>query len=72
MKQIITDVKIEYAVTPYRIENIINIPEEEICYKIEDDLVLEIILMKIRQMTISYAGQKKKEQIEKKGYFNFK
>ena len=59
VKQIITDVKIEYAVTPYRIENIINIPEEEICYKIEDDLVLEIILMKIRQMTISYAGQKK-------------
>ena len=58
----------EFAVYPYDRNSIKDIPLEELVFTISDQILLDFLLMKIRNRTINYASQKKKafEQSEKK------
>jgi len=55
----------EYSATPYDRENILQIPKDCIQLIISDQLFLDVLLMKIRQNTITYASKKKRENTEK-------
>ena len=54
----------EYAVTPYNKDFLENISTEDICLTVDDQLFLDVLLMKIRAKTISYASYKKKIRLE--------
>ena len=45
----------------YNLDNIDDIPKEEIQLTISDQLFLDVMLMEIRSTTIKYASQKKKK-----------
>ena len=60
VKQWIKDEKLKYAVPVYNLENIHNIPDDKLQMKIDHDLFLEMLLMRIRGETIKYASYKKK------------
>ena len=60
----IRKVKDEYVVTPYARENLENIPLNELQLTIPDDLFLDVLLMKLRSKTISYASMKKRKTNE--------
>ena len=62
VKQVIWDLKKQYAVPVYDRNNIHKIDEEELVLTINDQLFFEMILLKIRGSCISYASFKKKEQ----------
>ena len=57
----------EYAALPYIREQLSKIPKCDIQFVISDQLFLDVLLMKIRSKTISYAAMKKRldEQKEK-------
>ena len=59
--------KKQYALPVYDIENIQNIPDQQIQFIINDQLFLETLLMEIRGKSISYSSYKTKqgEKIEK-------
>ena len=61
-KQFILDVKKQYAVPVYNLDNIENIPDELIEFQMNNQLFFEVLLMEIRGKTISYATYKKKEE----------
>ena len=52
--------KLKYPVPVYNLENIHNIPDDNLHLKIDHDLFLELLLMRIRGKTIKYASHKKK------------
>ena len=56
----------EYAALPYIREQLSKIPKCDIQFVISDQLFLDVLLMKIRSKTISYAAMKKRLD-EKKG-----
>ena len=58
---LISEITIEYAAFPYNRVNIHKIPSTEIALTISDQLFLDLLLMKIRAKTISYAAYKKKK-----------
>ena len=62
IKKIITDIKIQYSVPIYNMENINTITNENIAFTINDQLFLDTLLMEIRGKSISYSSYKKKEQ----------
>ena len=62
IKKVITDVKIQYSVPVYNVENINKITNENLVLTINDQLFLDTLLMEIRGKTISYSSFKKKEQ----------
>ena len=58
---VIKEVIEEYAVLLYNRETLSNIPISDISLSINDQLFLEVLLMKIRSKTISYSAFKKKK-----------
>ena len=50
----------EYAALPYTREQLSKIPKCDIQFVISDQLFLDVLLMKIRSKTISYAAMKKR------------
>ena len=62
IKQLIIDVKKQYAVSVSNLGNIEHIPDERIKFQINDQLFFEVLLMEIQCKTISYATYKKKEE----------
>jgi len=54
----------QYAASPYERKTLMNLPKEEIHYQISDQLLLEVLLMEIRQQTMEYGAKKKREQTE--------
>ena len=55
----------EYAALPYSREQLPFIPKYDIQFVISDQLFLDVLLMKIRSKTISYATMKKRVDQEK-------
>lgn len=60
IKDKICDVKRQYALPPYNLNNISQIPSSELELSINDQLFLEVLLMEIRGETIKYASEKNK------------
>ena len=58
----ILEVKWQYALPVYNLEDLDNIPNEEIQFTISDQLFLDVLLMEIRGKSISYASFKNKER----------
>ena len=56
----ILDTKTQYSLPIYNLENLENIPDDEIQFLINDQLFLETLLMEIRGKSISYSSYKKK------------
>ena len=64
LKQInkkIKDIKLQYALPVYNLDEINNIPNKEIQFLINDQLFLDTLLMEIRGESISYASFKNKQ-----------
>ena len=57
----IDEIKTQYALPVYDIEHIQDIPDNQIQFKINDQLFLETLLMELRGKSISYSSFKKKE-----------
>jgi len=55
----------EYAAFPYNRETLHELPLADISFTISDQLFLDVLLMKIRAKTISYATWKKRKYQEK-------
>ena len=62
IKKIITDIKIQYSVPIYNMENINTITNENIAFTINDQLFLDTLLMEIRGKSISYSSYKKRNR----------
>ena len=60
VKNWIRDEKLRYAAPVYNLENIHNIPDDNLHLKIDYDLFLEMLILRIRGETIKYASHKKK------------
>ena len=58
----------EYAAAPYRKEGLMQIPKSEIELTVSDHVFLDFMLTKIREITISYATFKKREQNKKEKF----
>ena len=54
------DIKTQYSLPIYNLENLEYIPDDEIQFLINDQLFLETLLMEIRGKSISYTSYKKK------------
>ena len=65
IKQVITNIKTQYAVPVYNLDEINNIPNKEIMFTVNDQLFFETLLMEIRGKTIAYSCHKKKKDNEK-------
>ena len=61
MNNKILDVKKQYALPVYNIDEIDNIPNTEIQFNINDQLFLDVLLMELRGQSISYASFKNKK-----------
>ena len=62
IKQLILDVKKQYAVPVYNLENTEYIKDELNEFQINDQLLFEVLLMETRGKTICSATYKKKEE----------
>ena len=56
----IKETKMEYAALVYEVENINEVADAVIVFRIPDHLFLDTLLMNIRGKTISYSTHKKK------------
>jgi len=65
VKQVINDVKIQYAIPIYKVDQINRIPTDTLQFVINDQLFLETVLMEIRGKTIAYSSAKKREKQER-------
>ncbi|RUA04563.1 MAG: hypothetical protein DSY43_06055, partial [Gammaproteobacteria bacterium] len=65
VRKTINSVLSQYAATPYKRETIETLPREEIHFQIKDQLLLDVMLMEIRQQSIEYGAKKKKERNKK-------
>lgn len=61
IKTLIYDVKKQYAVPVYNMDNLNNISNDSLFFQIDDQLFFETVLLEIRGKTISYATHKKKK-----------
>ena len=61
IKNVISDIKKQYATLVYNFDVIDDIPLDEIQFQINDQFFLEVLLMAIRGKTISYSSYLKKE-----------
>ena len=59
IRNAITRVKQQYALPVYNLDNIELIPVNEIVFTISDQLLLDVMLMEIRQTIIKFAIKKK-------------
>lgn len=62
MNKKITEVKIQYAIPVYNIDEIEKIPDEELQFTINDQMFLDVLLMELRGQSISYASYKNKQK----------
>ena len=62
MNKKITDIKKQYMLPVYNIDQAETIPDEEIQFSINDQLFLEVLLMELRGQSISYASYKNKQK----------
>ena len=62
----IDEIKMQYALPVYDIENIQNIPDDQIQFTTNDQLFLETLLMELRGKSISCSSYKKNEREKKK------
>ena len=60
MSDKIDEVKKQYALPTYNIDQINNIPDDQIQFVINDQLFLETLLMELRGKSISFSSYKKK------------
>ena len=73
LKQInvkITEVKRQYAVPIYNLDNIDNIPIDKLQLTITEQLFLDVLLMEIQGKAISYASYQKKEKDVREKYLS--
>ena len=67
IKQLILNIKKQYAVPVYNLDNIENIPDELIEFQINDQLFFEVLLMEIRRKKhLMPHIKRKKRQRQKK------
>lgn len=59
----INDIKQQYCLPVYNLDNINDVPNDEIQFIINDQLFLETLLMELRGQSISYASFVKKKEI---------
>ena len=59
------EVKCQYALPVYNLDNLNNIPDDELQFTINDQLFLDTLLMELRGKSISYSSHKKKRRDEK-------
>ena len=57
----IDDIKKQYALPVYNLDQVLKIPDDQVQVMINDQLFLETLLMEIRGKSISYSSYKKKE-----------
>jgi hypothetical protein len=57
----IDEIKMQYAIPIYNVENINEISDDNLQFTVDDQLFLDVLLMEIRGQSISYAAHKKKE-----------
>ncbi len=62
VKDKITDIKKQYALPIYNLDNIDNVPNDIIQFIINDQLFLDTLLMEIRGKSISYSTYRKRKQ----------
>ena len=62
IKQVILDLKMELAATPYERTEIPNISNETLEFTLSDQSFFEQLLLRIRGATISYSSFKKRER----------
>ena len=62
MNKKITEIKQQYMLPVYDINQAETIPDEEIQFTINDQLFLEVLLMELRGQSISYASYKNKQK----------
>ena len=62
----IDEVKKQYALPVYNMDQINNIPDDQIQFVINDQLFLETLLMELRGKSFSFSSYKKKKTLEKK------
>ena len=65
VQKVILDLKQEYALPVYNLKNILEVPNDMIQFTISDQLFFEMLLLKIREKTISYSCFKKKVETER-------
>lgn len=65
IKETILRTKQQYMLPVYDLDQVDNIPCNELQLTISDQLFLDVLLMEIRKTTLSYSVKKKKEDIEK-------
>ena len=65
VKETILKTKQQYMVPVYDLEQLENIPNNELQLTISDQLFLDVLLMEIRKSIISYSVKKKKDDLEK-------
>ena len=63
VKETIKSIVERYALPVYNLENIHNIPLQDLQFSINDQLFFDQILMEIRGMTIPYATKRKKDKL---------
>ena len=61
----IDEIKQQYSLPIYNYDNLQNIPDSEIQFRINDQLFLDTLLMEIRGQTMSYSSYKKKQNDKK-------
>lgn len=64
----IEEIKAQYCLPVYNYSNLAELSNEEIQFKIDDQLFLETLLMEIRGKTISYSTFKSKNRQNKENY----
>ena len=62
MNSKIDEIKLQYALPVYNLENVKEIPNSEIQFSISDQLFLETLLMELRGKSISYSSHLKKQR----------
>ena len=64
INELICEITEEYAALPYARDQLSNVQKSDLELTISDQLFLDVLLMKIRGKTISYATAKKKLNTE--------
>ena len=65
IKTLISEIKKQYAIPIYNLNNINDIPNNDLTFTISDKLFFETLMMEIRGKTISYSTFKKKTELNK-------
>ena len=64
IKEVISQTKKEYCALVYNTDNIDLIPNEQLCFRISDQIFFEVLLMNIRSKCISFSTFLKRKETE--------